>query len=138
MKKHFDFTDILANVEKAKEAQERIRIELQMGDMKELMFVNADTVDYTKFGFITSKLVQTLVDRKIMYKEFADWVIKNCTWIKATENQSEIEKRKQFAYNFKSAIRNHQNLTEDRVEMLADFLDVDIVVLERANRREIR
>jgi DNA-directed RNA polymerase subunit H (RpoH/RPB5) len=139
----FDFTEILASVEIAKKRKEEVARQLKEFRMKKKdlpMISDAKKRVNDEMGFITRKIVETMIDRNTSYLDFKMWCIDNMHWIKAYDytdaktgqvvHVTAINNRERQAYNIRSSINQREYISEDTLETLLDFLGIELRFVE--------
>lgn len=140
-----DFTEIIANAEKALEASERIKGVKTTG--KQIMLIAKPEERLSQdMGIIMAKIVDICVDRKLTWYDFREWMVNNATWIKAesyidekTKKQVVIDERtarEKYAYNLRIAINSRESLLDDSVQTMLNFLNLDIIFVDRKTGEE--
>ena len=132
-KYEFDLTELIEKVPLAIEAKKKMEDQKLRETRKEVAMISADTINIEEYGFFTGTIVSILADRKTQYR---DWMV-YCLETPLLADMNE-QARKAFASNTVTGLRNKQSMLENKIEVLLDFLGLDMILRDRATNKEER
>jgi len=126
----FDFREIIAAIPEVKRKKEQLARDSRLKNLRPLIEESKLKKEINEMPFISRLLTETIVDGGYSYGQWVDYCITTPLLSQYDENE-----RASFAYNVISGIKNGQSMQENKIEILFDFLNVDLTFKDREGGR---
>jgi hypothetical protein len=97
------------------------------------IILTLDNPNIEKFDFISSRLAYRFIDEKIKFSEIINYFITT-----PLLGNASIQTRRDMGYSVIVSLRNGTNISETRMDIILDFLGLDVKIVDKETGREER
>jgi hypothetical protein len=128
----YDFTDIISAIPKLKERRDEIKRNSILSRTKPLIEGRKIKGNVDNLPYITQMIVWELIDEDYSYGQWLEY----CRTTPLLDGYDE-QNRASYAYNLMSGIKNGQSMQEIKIEIIADFMNMDLVLKPRPEGKTV-